>query len=423
METVSLFSISVPLGNTSGNVYSKPTINGANFAEIMAYYDAYAANYNDTARQMRASGHNAQTLKSTHRALFADIVTQIKGQLNYFLASFADAPYLTEINDSKPFVLFTNNVRIGERTGKDKATIWRNLNRLTEAGVIVRQVSHGTRHDYELHINPDFLRFTDMAVSTQTLASRATLVAECRPIDNNKNNFKNTIMPVDNSDRNTAREQNATGTFTGTERCSATGKASQVQESRAAAPKLSTMEQNRRIYACWLVDYMLKILFPNHKHYPAAIENARIYAQKYFDGCATQAQFAARQRHLQWRVDAAARYIQRKRFDFSNIYITDYLDTDNHRCGFTVTKQWAEKAMSYEKMHTQATENRRHKTDLQKLQAELRKLHQRYLQPDFSVKDYIIAESYVTRNIPELHQLFYDETAYIRRGDRNCKIA
>lgn len=57
--------------------------------------------------------------------------------------------------------LATNNVQLSTCTESSSRTIQRHIKRLQEAEIIVNKVSHGSNSNYELWINPKFLRFNE----------------------------------------------------------------------------------------------------------------------------------------------------------------------------------------------------------------------------------------------------------------------
>jgi len=431
-----------------------PYISDVNFGAIMMRYDTYASSYNGLVYQMKEEGaKHVQTLKSVHRALFQDLITQVKGQLNYYRKLFNNSTSALAIDPAQPFVLMTNNKKVQSRTAKDPATVWRNIKRLMDAGVILEKVNHGTRADYELHINPEFLLISDLAANNQQNSESAengrlkgVLVAKCKPTLIDKNIENNRIIPVDNeklngvslsanhsqsTDRNNYKNRGKQGDFSGNANPSPEIKPeNNRQEQNSAAPAAAAINflENtpsdpqerlgwfRAQFAIWLVQYMLKVLFAYHKHYKPAIYKAMEYAVVYFDGCKTYKEFLNRFEVLKWRVDRAAKWIEHSGFDFSNIYITDYLDVNNKTSGFINTKKWYDKHLEYNKYKQFKKNAKKKKTDREKLIEVLNKLDMMYQSGRFTVKDFIIAEDYVIRNINHLHENFIQLTEYIREG-------
>ncbi len=444
VSTPVFFSLSSATGST---LVKNPFIAPRQFHSIMARYDSYAHTLNGLVRELRREGQRRQTLKSGHRALFQDIVNQIKGQMERHRRLFADTPHFLQLNPLRPYVLTTNRAEIKRRTGKDGSTAWRNLERLQEAGVIVMKVNHGTRANFEIHINPVFLLISDYAaetdapfdflqLTTENQASPADLRAKCTPFEKSKNPSNNEIIDVDNAnlkgiahpgngvtsltrtDRNTDRNTGEHGTAGD----DVQGHSSKVQAGTAekeqvpAAPAPTNEERIahvRRLYATWLVQYMQHVLFPNHRHYKAAIASATEYAEVYFTSCRTSQEFSHRQAMLMWRVDAAARWARRASFSFANIFLPTYLDLNNRTSGFVNTEKWWKAHLAKK---AKEEKQRRYKSDTRKLSDTINRLDSTYLRGSLSqtVKEFLLAEQYVQKVIPHLLPEFYERTKYIR---------
>lgn len=424
-----------------------PYISPRHFYSIMARYDSFAHTMNGLVRELRRDGQRVQTLKSGHRAMFQDIVNQIKGQMDRHRRLFADTPQFLQYSPFKPYVLTTNRAEIRRRTGKDGSTAWRNLQRLHEAGIIVLKVNHGTRANFELHINPAFLLISDYAAETDApvdflqLTSEkhdtpAPLRAKCTPFKKSKNSFNNEIMDVDTEQLNgiahpgdgvtslprTHKNTNRNTGECGAGSCEMQGhspKSSFANDEKEQVPggAENSPEQQiakaRRLYATWLVQYMLQILFPNHTHYKAAIHSATDYAEHYFTGCRSSKEFSNRQVMLMWRVDAVAKWATRTKFSFANIFLPTYLDLNNKTCGFVNTEKWWK---AYVEKKAKDEKKRKFKSDSRKLSDKINALDAVYLVGNLpqTVKEFLLAEQYVQKNIPHRLSDFYERTKYIR---------
>ena len=78
---------------------------------------------------------------------------------------FKDTPELRLLEDSEVIVLSTNREALSwvENTLQINGnTVYRQLLRLIEAGVISKKVNHGSQMNFELFINPDFLLIRDL---------------------------------------------------------------------------------------------------------------------------------------------------------------------------------------------------------------------------------------------------------------------
>ncbi len=424
-----------------------PFIAPRQFYNIMARYDSYALTYNTLVRELRKDGQAAQTLKSGHRAMFQDFVNQIKGQMERQRRLFADTPNFLQLNPCKPYALSTNRAEIKRRTGKDGSTAWRNIQRLHEAGIIILKENHGTRSNFELHMNPVFLLISDHSATTDApvdflqLASEnrpspEVLRAECTPFKKGKNSSNNKTIDVDNeylkgiahpgngftslsrTDRNIDENTGELGAV-GVDNQGHSSKTSSGAEEKERKPggAAQTLEQQiakaRMLYAQWLVQYMQHVIFPNHKHYKAAILGATEYAEIYFHGCKTSQEFSNRQVMLLWRVDAAAKWAKRSGFDFSNIYLQSYLDMNNKTSGFVNTEKWWKSHVAKKAKEDQI---RKHKSDYKKLSEAISRIDAVYLTRDLplTAKEFGVAEQYVGKIIPYMLPKFYELTKYIR---------
>lgn len=145
---------------------------------MMERYDAHAAAYNaDIRAKKQADAQNAaayQTLKPTHRAIFKDLVLETSKKMLQHIKNYQAVneqqgntgvfPLLTSvICGDGVFVCSTNRYQLSKHNAKDLSTIYRNILRLMEAGIITRKVGHGKKSNFELHIKSDFLIVSDKA--------------------------------------------------------------------------------------------------------------------------------------------------------------------------------------------------------------------------------------------------------------------
>lgn len=452
MDIHPLATIAVELSQEAEKNLSVPFIHPKAFHKIMQRYDTYASTYNSLANEMRAQGaKHPQTLKSTHRALFQALVNIVKGKLEWKRRTFQGNDIIDiSIDANQPYVLLTNNKEIGKRTGKNASTVYRNIQRLMDAGIILLKVGHGTRANYELHINPTFLLIDDYMQTENAHEmgqAESGLDAKCKPIKNNKNSLNNIIIPSGPVEKNGVglspnplqenrqehlQEHGRTSKpvangQTKNRKLSLESQEKQEQESPAerCEKRLRKVEEVKKLMALWLIQYMLQMLFPNHKHYKGAVLNALDYAAEvYYTGCKTVSELNNRQSVLLWRVDAAARWAKRTNFNFENIYITNYLDINNRKSGFVNTLKWWKKHKEYQDKKRRIAAHKKRKTDMQKLSVVINKLDTLYIQGNTKevVKEYIRAEGYVKRNIPHLANDFYHATTYIRENWYNAFI-
>jgi len=156
-----------------------PYINSrAHLATMMLNYDVFAGTYNAAIKAKRAAdpdnASDFQTLKPTHRALYKDLVFEIGKKMlqhikNYQTINTQQGNTGTFKLLSNPicgdgiFVCSTNRYQLSKHNGKENSTIYRNILRLMEAGIITEKIGHGKKSNFELHINADFLIISDHA--------------------------------------------------------------------------------------------------------------------------------------------------------------------------------------------------------------------------------------------------------------------
>lgn len=442
---------------TTGSVRI-PFIANGSFRRIMERFDAFTEVYNKAVNTMRSEAEpkqriKYQTIKSVHRALFEDLVNQVKGQMAKQRHTFEDNERFLSINPCNPYVLSTNRVIIGKRTGKDGATVWRNIQRLIDAGVIVHKVNHGSRANFELHINPAFLLISD-ATNTDYVPIElsnndcentlfgAVLLAKCTPKEKDLNILNNIINDVENphlegvasnpctrADKSIYKSKGKLSDFdliaTNEEKKkpkNGGGECCEVAKAVTYAEKMQKNEENiaRRIelYSQWLVQLLIKTIFPNHKHFQGAIDKAYEFAAIYFTGCKTAVEFDNRMTCLMWRVDAAARWINRTNYKMNNQFVHTYLDPGNKTTGFSNTLKWWNQHKTRERKREEVAKAKKIKTDRMKLMQAVAIVDNAYinLSPSKLVAVYKEQEGYVKRNIPYLLPDFYSITEYVRNN-------
>ena len=103
-------------------------------------------------------------LKEAHIKMFVKVLYVVSATVYENNPLFKDTPELRKIDTSLPYKLYTNN-KVLSRTEKkykvDGDTVNNRTKRIIESGAIVKKINHGSRKDYELHINPSFLVFYD----------------------------------------------------------------------------------------------------------------------------------------------------------------------------------------------------------------------------------------------------------------------
>ena len=152
----------------------------AHLTKMMDNYDLFAQSYNDQINEKRTNNPESraeyQTLKPTHRALYKDLILEMGKKMLQNIKNYnrinteqgnagTFALLSSGICGDGVFVCSTNRYQLSKHNAKELSTIYRNIKRLMEAGLISRKVGHGTKKNFELHINADFLIVSDYANS------------------------------------------------------------------------------------------------------------------------------------------------------------------------------------------------------------------------------------------------------------------
>lgn len=224
---------------------------------IMQMYDDYSALYNKEIEKKREEAEDNeerakyQTLKATHRAMFKDLVQEtgkrmlenirVNEQLQQEQKNSGIINILKNslIGDNY-YICPTNRYQIAKHNKKELSTIYRNLKRLNEAGIILStnktgeknkfSVFHGKNLDFELLINSKFLVVSDKLnpdynplSGTENEKTSPFLIspifAFCKEEEREKEQLINKIYSDVPSDFNTTGSENlpTAGTLTRTE--------------------------------------------------------------------------------------------------------------------------------------------------------------------------------------------------------------
>lgn len=145
-------------------IISIPTIRKRHFKEMLAVYDAVANDYNANVKKERDAGdYTRNPLRSSHREVYI--------QLLNLLAAYFENQYIFLKDDSKrckymrcnagtPPVVRTNRPQLSRRTKKSESSIYRQLLRLQEAGILSKR-PHGPESQIEIIFNPDMVLISD----------------------------------------------------------------------------------------------------------------------------------------------------------------------------------------------------------------------------------------------------------------------
>jgi hypothetical protein len=132
-----------------------------------------------------------QTLKPTHRAIFKDLIMELgkrmlqninnyeKVQAEQGKAGIIIPALRNPLCGDGFFVCSTNRYQLSKHSTKEESTIYRNIRRLMDAGIIVEKIGHGQKSNFELHINAAFLVVSDKSDPTYNpLQNRTEITAQ-----------------------------------------------------------------------------------------------------------------------------------------------------------------------------------------------------------------------------------------------------
>jgi len=284
----------------------------------MGKFNEYIQLWNNFILEYNYKCKDSYQLKAPHRECYFLLIHLAKQALK---------------NDSQVFddgvvTISTNRELLSRRLHRSGHTVHRYLMRLEKAGVI-KKTYYGTRSNFDIHIQADFLLVYDSNkpeysprsryVTLDGLRAKCTLV----PVTGTK---ENKIIPVDDV-KKPELHQNTT-----------------KHEDRMRLP---AKEQRVAAYSNIFYSYMVAKLFSNHNIYPVEKERAVEYIKEnYFNQIQSNADGDKVLANLKWRVNAAKSYICRNNFDFSNMFPRRYLDVHNKK-GFSATNEWLKKARKY----------------------------------------------------------------------------
>ncbi len=377
------------------------------FPAIVALYDVKVAEYNTKVTLARDAGDKTmQYLKSAHRELYFDFIRAIKGDLARNIIIFKDSPSLMERDAKQEITLASNRKRASERTKKSEATIYRLIQRLIDAGIIIRKINHGTQRDYELVFSPEMVLISDykndfyspvdfFSKNAMDPAVQGTLRSICTPCSSNMNIIKNEIITMNNDEHevesapqilnteHTRTFYKNTGDPTGPAAPSTPVKSPKINTSEVIGKttnvfgvviqhkieaKINTSKkelsyadrmemarekdrQRTRAYAVRLVELVISVLFSTRNIYPSEREIAYKNAEFYFEKIKNINDCDKAFELYSERVRLVQNYLDRNKFfDFSNIWPAHYMDPRNDSSGFIMTGSWLKKHKNYQEL-------------------------------------------------------------------------
>jgi hypothetical protein len=397
--------------------------NGYHWAKQRTIIDNYWAHYNE-GRPLR------EQLRSQHMHVFVRLVLMLEDELRKHNKLFADTPQLAAL-DNNNWLLLQNRRKqlIGHINKQSKTTIKRLIERLEEAG-LVKTVNNeefealsgmpGKWND--LLINPELILIYDAQnfdfepsspwlTDTEKCGLQKKKHPSCTTVSSNstlQESIKNEIMPVQNVEKgishpvdgllesdgnitlpeatpnlNGNQGENQTKQAGGAQKNTKKTQKTDLEPEQQSNPgrenqgipnpepsKADILTERRHLLSLELYNFMVQNLFKTHEIYPAeATRTVHYLGKTYFKPVTSDEQGDWLLKLYKWRVKQAASYIDRKNFDFSNIYPYAYVNINNPK-GFTATKAWYEKSVKDTQRKAKAREL--HKKDL----ADKQTLHQ-----------------------------------------------
>lgn len=376
------------------------------FPAIAAVYDAMAAEYNTRVTLARESGNKSmQYLKSAHRELYFDCIRAIKGDLARNIIIFKGTPSLLEREVHQRIAFFSNRKRASERTKKSEATIYRLIQRLIDAGIVIEKINHGTQRDYELIFAPEMILISDynnesfdpvlyFSKNAENKAVREALRSICTPCSSNMNILKNGIITMNIHEHGKVSASQMTNnehtrTFyenTGDSKEPAESLTPELQEkintsvntgftinlfghaiANNSSGKINTSKteeysqrlkqvvdrdkQRTRSYAVRLVEMIISVLFSTRNIYNSEREKAYAHGEYYFKNLNSAMDCDKAYELYVERIRLVQNYLERnKDFNFTNIWPAHYLDPENTSSGFIKTGQWLKKHKEFQEL-------------------------------------------------------------------------
>jgi len=409
---------------------------------MLELYDAYAALYNADINAKRANDpenkKDYQTLKATHRATFKDLIFETGKRMLQNINRYQSIN--TEQGNNGTFSLLrantqricgtdyyscsTSRLQMKKHSGKELSTIYRNLRRLMDAGIISDKINHGHFMYFELHIRAEFLLVSDKAnpyynpleKSAETAPQKAfslySQIAFCKGKEEVKEHLINKLYSE--ADKNISTDHHncssSAGTSTRTTDSSkampqtaqgirpenkARGRAFAAKELENRGQKVDNLNLitkkdlkkwhtfHRLAYSAYFVDYLIDTIYTrrNIEIFPDARRNLIEYAERFYfpnpqepepsiyKPCLTIEDYNQRLARLIWRINAANRHQLKhpeKFFPMPKFYID--IDEKN---GFTGTQEWLRNSL---KLASEREKHIKNAKDLEKLHAKIREL-------------------------------------------------
>jgi len=330
-------------------------------------------------------------LKAGHMQVYFRLVKEAQKKMRAENKAVEGSPKLCAIDPNKPYIVTRSKHVLAKINGVSPDTAKRHIKRLCIAGVISTDCAFFIKHygrkkrRGEILINPDFLLIYDAFEPNYVPVSKFLKTEKCgfqpqkdancpgvSSIGPLQDSVNNKISPVHNVEKgidsvdkpNNTRALLKPDTKPSKSQVPANGQQKsqksrkikffrtestkkpetpepETRGSAAPPPKIvDNFAEKRRSYAIELYMYLVKQLFPFHNIYKGEASLSISYIEKtYFKGVNDESKAQRLMAEYRWRIDAAVRYIEQHRIDFSNIYPRKYLDV-SYTKGFAATKRW-----------------------------------------------------------------------------------
>jgi hypothetical protein len=382
-----------------------------------------------------------EQLRPQHSKLFARILTLGSRQLYKRNELFKDTPEFRNIDNTENLQLSTNRKALSwvENTIQINGnTVYRQILRLMDAGVIAEKVNHGSQMNFDLFITPDFLLIKDLInpdyvpvskyLEGEKTQDKTSLNTSFTPehLIPEKELFNNSTITVDKESlpavRDTlVKEQERTqkknfekehwgisqkktknaGLDENPHLLIEQRKEKEQQVAVAREPKLRDYQKGA---ARWFFWYVINRLFEGRSINTAHLENTLLYVeQHYFTNCLSLKAVEQLRKVYQWRIDKAKRTIERHNINMQWVFPGAYLDLNrkgkNPQTGkpymsFANTADWPKR---FEHLQRKKKYEKHKQHDFDKLNTQFRL----YLNNP-NLNQFRRCEAYVKKNIPHL---------------------
>ena len=411
-----------------------------------------------------------EQLRGMHKALYFALLDILRTQIykDNIALNRNENNLDYAVNPAEPYPFKTNNGYLKTIIHvKSEKTVYNLLNRLIDAGVVIKK-GRGAYRDYIIEINPDLVLLKSYAepgfdpvffirqkksknentANSKEQSEKLTAVSVYTDFNSNKK-----ISDVENAEsgirlpahdfsfnqiqfsRYTPKqERRLTTLFAATPLLKFIGKQNikKTQTKNDAAEQFSQKKEKScaqkekkahtgwngsRFSKDWWVELWVKQfyglliahLFSKHNIYEFEKERTLEYLRAAFGTLKSVQQGVKLMAQYEWRIRAAARWVSAKNYDISNVYPYAYLTGERSagQFSFDITRHYWLKHLNYIWDKEKRAKARQKQFDNQK---KLQDVVTAYLQNP-SLSAYRKAEMYVQKNIPHLIEQFYASVA------------